>query len=121
MVATSKPVPSDINKSLLDEARPLSTTRLPDQEDFGSDTDPPTADEPSLLEVVERSLYITQSRLALARAEQDPADVVIAPAVGHIGFVEFHRAAESFDAGRAAVERAGEDLDRVLGTPTGAP
>jgi NTE family protein len=108
----------DINKSLLDEARPLATTRLPGLDDGGTD-DPPTDDEPSLLEVVERSLYITQSRLARARAEQDPADVLIAPAVGHIGFVEFHRAAESFDAGRAAVERAGEELERVLGK--GAP
>jgi NTE family protein len=105
----------DINKSLLDEARPLATTRLPEMEDGGTDLDPPTADEPSLLEVIERSLYITQSRLALARAASNPADVLIAPAVGHIGFVEFHRAAESFDAGRAAVEIAAADLERVLG------
>jgi NTE family protein len=105
----------DINKSLLDEARPLATTRLPELEDGGTDLDPPTADEPSLLEVIERSLYITQSRLALARAASNPADVLIAPAVGHIGFVEFHRAAESFDAGRAAVEIAAADLERVLG------
>lgn len=112
----------DINKSLLDEDRPLSTVRLPDPDDDSADLDPPDAEEPSLLEVVERSLYITQSRLALARATQEPADVLLSPAVGHIGFVEFHRAAESFDAGRDAVEAAGEDLERVLAAlPTDAP
>jgi len=104
----------DINQSLLDEARPLATTRLPEQEGAGTDLDSPTADEPSLLEVVERSLYISQARLARARAHQEPADVLIAPAVGHIGFVEFHRAAEAFDAGRAAVEVVGEELARTL-------
>jgi NTE family protein len=107
----------DINKSLLDEDRPLAATRLLEEEDADADLDPPAADEPSLLAVVERSLYITQSRLALARAAEHPADVLIAPAVGHIGFIEFHRAAESFDAGRSAVELAAADLERVLGRP----
>jgi NTE family protein len=107
----------DINKSLLDEDRPLASNRPSEWQDGDTDLDPPTADEPGLLEVIERSLYITQSRLARARAKTDPADVLISPAVGHIGFVEFHRAADSFDAGRAAVEQAGEDLDRVLGSP----
>jgi len=95
--------------------RPLTTTPLPVAEGSDSDLDPPTPDEPSLLEVIERSLYITQARLARARASQEPADVLIAPAVGHIGFVEFHRAADSFDAGRMAVEAMGEELERALG------
>jgi NTE family protein len=106
----------DVNQRLLDEIRPLTTTPLPAAEGSDTDLDPPTPDEPGLLEVIERSLYITQARLARARASQEPADILIAPAVGHIGFVEFHRAADSFDAGRMAVEAIGEELERVLGT-----
>gem|GEM_PF-6919619 len=67
---------------------------------------------------------ITPARRTEVRLRGQPAsrsglaaDILIAPAVGHIGFVEFHRAADSFDAGRWAVERAGEDLDSVLGAP----
>jgi NTE family protein len=100
----------DVNQSLLDRDRPLSTPPLPEEEGSGGGPDP------SLLEVVERSLYIAQARLARSRLALDPADVTLAPAVGHIGFLEFHRAAESFDAGRRAVEEAGDELERKIGS-----
>ena len=100
----------DVNQSLLDRDRPLGTPPLPEEEDFVGIPDP------SLLEVVERSLYIAQARLARSRLALEAPDVVITPTVGHIGFFEFHRAAECFDAGRAAVEEVHAELLRKIET-----
>lgn len=76
--------------------------------------DAPAAGEPSLLEVIERSLLIAQARLTHLRFALDPPDLVINPAVGPIGFVEFHRAKECFEAGRRAVADVDAEIARRL-------
>ena len=40
--------------------------------------------------------------------------MILAPSVGHIGFLEYNRAAECFDAGRAAVEEAETEILRKV-------
>ena len=101
----------DVNQSLLDRDRPLDPTPLPEEED-GTEPSPVRRrrGEPSLLEVIERSLYIAQARLARSRLAIESPDVILAPAVGHIGFLEYNRAAECFDAGRDAVEEAHAEI-----------
>jgi NTE family protein len=71
-------------------------------------------DEPTLLEVVERALHITQARLTRPCLAADPPDLLITPEMAGIGFLEFHRAKESFEAGRKGVEAVSEDLARCL-------
>ena len=57
---------------------------------------------PSLLEVVLASVNIMQVRITRSRMAGDPPEVVIAPRLAHLGLLDFHRAAEAIDAGRAA-------------------
>ncbi len=61
---------------------------------------------PSLLGVMMGSLGIILDRITRARMAADPADVQIAPRLGHIGMLEFDRSDEMIAEGAAAVDRA---------------
>ena len=60
----------------------------------------------NLVDVVASSLNIMQVRITRSRMAGDPPDVHIKPRIGHIGLLEFERAKEVIEEGRAAVERA---------------
>lgn len=60
---------------------------------------------PSLFGVMVSSLNIIQDRLTRSRLAGDPPDVHIKPRIGHIGLLEFERAAELIKEGEVAVER----------------
>lgn len=62
--------------------------------------------EPSMFGVMTASLGIILDRITRQRLAGDPPDVHIAPRLGHIGLLEFDRAAEAIAEGEAAVERA---------------
>lgn len=96
----------DVNGGELQEDRPLDRSAAD-----GEDEDAAPS-RPSLLEVVERSLLITQARLTRLLLKEGPADVLLRTVVGQIGFVEFHRGQESIDAGRRAVAEAADELAR---------
>jgi NTE family protein len=70
---------------------------------------------PSLFSVMVAALNITQDRITRARLAGDPPDVTIRPDLGHIGLLEFDRAAEAIDAGAHAAEDAIAELRAVLG------
>jgi NTE family protein len=61
---------------------------------------------PSTFSVLARSLHIVQDRISRARLAADPPDVMIAPRLGHVGYLEFHRAEESIAAGEDAARQA---------------
>lgn len=61
---------------------------------------------PSLFGTMVNSLNIILERITRARLAGDPPDIHIAPRLGHIGLLEFDRAAEAIEEGEAAVERA---------------
>jgi NTE family protein len=61
---------------------------------------------PSFSNVMIESFNIMQDRLTRMRLAGDPPDVHITPPIGPIGWLDFHRAAESIEVGRAATERA---------------
>ncbi len=64
------------------------------------------SDNPSIFGVMTASLNIILDRITRARIAGDPPDVHISPRLGHIGLLEFDRAAEAIEEGEAAVERA---------------
>jgi NTE family protein len=70
---------------------------------------------PSIFEVFNTSLDIVEQRVARSRLAGDPADVLITPLLPHFGTMEYHRSTEAIAEGRAAVERMGPLLDRVVG------
>jgi NTE family protein len=71
-------------------------------------------DAPSMFGVMVSALNIVQDRLSRSRLAGEPPDVAINPRVGHVGLLEFHRAAEVIEEGEAAVERAMPDIKAAL-------
>jgi len=59
---------------------------------------------PALADVVTNSIAIMQARIARSRLAGEPADALIAPRLGQLGLLDFHRAGEAIDAGRKATE-----------------
>ncbi len=59
-------------------------------------------DEPSMFGVMVSSLNIIQDRVTRSRLAGDPPDVHIKPKIGHIGLMEFEKAAELIEAGKEA-------------------
>jgi NTE family protein len=70
---------------------------------------------PSILEVFTTSLDIVEMRVARSRLSGDPADVLLTPLLPGFGTMEFHRAKEAIEEGRASVERMGPLIEQVIG------
>ena len=67
---------------------------------------PPSAQMPSLLDVVMTSVNIMQMRITRSRMAGDPPELVIAPRLAHLGLLDFHRAKEAMEEGYAAAQAA---------------
>jgi NTE family protein len=94
----------DVNAGAFAEQRPFAA------QDAGAGK----AGDPTLLEVIERSLHILQERLTRPRLAEDPPDLLITPGVGQIGFLEFHRSQDALEAGRQAVDAVADQLSPFL-------
>ena len=69
---------------------------------------------PSFSTVMIESFNIMQDRLTRMRLAGDPPDVHITPRIGHIGWLDFHRAAESIEVGHAATEKALDSISESI-------
>lgn len=69
---------------------------------------------PSLFGVMTAALNIMMDRITRSRMAGDPPDVHIAPRLGHVGLLEFDRAADAIAEGEAAVLRKQEELAAAL-------
>jgi len=69
---------------------------------------------PSFSTVMIESFNIMQDRLTRMRLAGDPPDVHITPRIGHVGWLDFHRAAESIAIGQAATEKAIESIAEAI-------
>lgn len=74
----------------------------------------PTAESPSVLNTLLAASNVMQERIARIRLAGNPPEISIAPRVGHIGILEFHRAKELIEEGRAAVDRATHAIEDAL-------
>ncbi|MBS0468358.1 MAG: patatin-like phospholipase family protein [Proteobacteria bacterium] len=70
---------------------------------------------PSMLDVMMNSLNIMQMRIARSRMAGDPPEVVIAPRLGHLGQLDFHRAKEAIEEGRRAALASLPQLHQFMG------
>jgi NTE family protein len=70
---------------------------------------------PSIFDVFMTSLDIVEMRVARSRLAGEPADVLITPLLPDFATMDFHRAKEAIEEGRAAVDRMGPLLAQVLG------
>jgi NTE family protein len=76
-------------------------------------------DTPGLFDVVAGAQYIMQDRITRSRMAGDPPDVLLTPRLAHIRLMEFDRAAEAIDEGRAAVRRAAAALQEFAESAAG--
>jgi NTE family protein len=69
---------------------------------------------PGFSTVMIEAFNIMQDRLTRMRLAGDPPDVHITPHIGHIGWLDFHRAEEAIAAGKAAAEKALEPIAATI-------
>jgi NTE family protein len=69
---------------------------------------------PSIFEVFTTALDITEQRIARSRLSGDPADLMLTPLLPDFATMDFHRAKEAIDEGRASVDRMGPLLEQVM-------
>lgn len=69
---------------------------------------------PSLFDAIAGSINITQDRITRSRMAGDPPDILLMPKLAHIGLLEYYRASEAIDEGRACVERMATEIRHVL-------
>lgn len=65
---------------------------------------------PSILEVIGRSINIMSIRITRSRMAGDPPDILLAPRLGHIGLMDFHRGKETIGVGEAETKESSESL-----------
>jgi NTE family protein len=71
-------------------------------------------DHPGLFDVLSASINIMQDRITRSRMAGDYPDIMMAPRLAHIGLMDYHRAAEAIDEGRAVVRRALPAMEGLL-------
>ncbi len=65
-----------------------------------------TRNRPGIPTVMVEAFNVMQDRITRSRLAGDPPDVQISPRLGHVGWFDFHRAAEAIDIGTEAMEKA---------------
>jgi NTE family protein len=73
--------------------------------------------EPGLLEAMTSSVNIMQDRITRTRLAIEPADVLLRPRMDDFQLMDFHRAREAIDAGRACIESAASQLLDIAAGP----
>jgi len=69
---------------------------------------------PGFSTIMIESFNIMQDRLTRMRLAGDPPDIHVTPRIGHIGFLDFHRAAAAIAVGRAAAEKSLESISASI-------
>jgi NTE family protein len=70
--------------------------------------------EPGLFEAMSSSVNIMQDRITRSRLASDPPDLVLRPDLADFQLMDFHRAEEAIELGRACVEAVAPQLEPVL-------
>jgi NTE family protein len=73
---------------------------------------------PGTLEVMQGAITIMQDRITRSRLAGEPPDVMLLPHVNHIGLLEYDRAEEAIEAGRACVRNSADAIRQALEMPT---
>jgi NTE family protein len=69
--------------------------------------------EPGLFEVMTSAVNIMQDRITRSRLAIDPADLVLRPDLARFQLMDFHRAREAIDIGRALVDQVASQLEPI--------
>jgi NTE family protein len=70
--------------------------------------------QPSIPTVMIEAFNVMQDRITRARLAGDPADVMVSPRLGAVGWFDFHRAEEAIAIGSEATEKAIEGVNEAI-------
>jgi NTE family protein len=70
--------------------------------------------QPSIPTVMIEAFNVMQDRITRARLAGDPADVMVSPRLGGVGWFDFHRAEEAIAIGSEATEKAIEGVNEAI-------
>ncbi len=73
---------------------------------------------PQQLEVVNNALAIMSDQITKSRAVGEPPDIMIQPALAHIGVMQFDKAAEAIAQGRRAILQMRDPICEIFGLPS---
>jgi NTE family protein len=76
---------------------------------------------PGLPTVMVEAFNVMQDRITRARLAGDPADVMVSPRLGGVGWFDFHRAEEAIAIGAEATEKALEGINEAIAALSHAP
>lgn len=71
-------------------------------------------ERPGVFDVMVGSINIMQDRITRSRLAGDPPDLMLSPRISRLGLMEFDRAEEAIEEGRACVRRMASALDFVV-------
>ena len=104
-----------LTKEYLDILEPANVEHLKQEELIAKDSVvvPPA---PSIINAMTGSLDILSARVTRSRLAGDPPDILIEPQLRDFGMMEFYRAKELIEHGRASVHRVADQIKYQLGT-----
>jgi NTE family protein len=98
----------DVPAEAPNKLRGMLTGKHPFRQLFG------TRNRPGIPTVMVEAFNVMQDRITRARLAGDPPDILISPRLGHVGWFDFHRAAEAIAIGAEATEKAIEGVTEAI-------
>lgn len=80
---------------------------------FG-ENESPAHHPPSVFGTIASAVDIVQDRITRSRMAGDPPDIFLTPRLAHVGLLEFYKAEEVINEGKACVSRALPALETLL-------
>ncbi|KPJ92167.1 MAG: patatin [Gammaproteobacteria bacterium SG8_11] len=105
---------ADENLSIMGFLDQVKKNLFKDEESFVSRLWTKQQEKPGVFDVLVGSINIMQDRITRSRLAGDPPELMLAPRLSHLGLMEFDRADEAIEEGRACVNRMVSALDYVI-------
>ena len=111
----SEPVEHELlTEECLEILEPASTEQK-NQADIATENKTVLPPAPSIINAMTGSLDILSARVTRSRLAGDPPDILIEPQLKDFGMMEFYRATELIEHGRASVNRIAEQIKYQMG------
>jgi NTE family protein len=104
-----------LSEECLEMLEPANTEQQ-SVEDITSEEQIVVPPAPSIINAMTGSLDILSARVTRSRLAGDPPDILIEPQLRDFGMIEFYRATELIEHGRASVKRIADQIKYQLGT-----
>ena len=102
------------NLTVMGFVEQMKKNLLKDEDSFVTRLWTKQQEKPGVFDVLVGSINIMQDRITRSRLADDPPELILTPRLSHLGLMEFDRAEEAIEEGRACVNRMASALDYVI-------